>query len=155
MDGSENRQASGLDGALADLLDLGLLAKHGQWNVVGARFPAMQLLLDELADFARASADLVAERSVTLGHPPDGRGVTITTRSSLPDVEPGGLRDVEAITTFVAILEALATRIHSGLEAFETDLVTVGLLTSILATVERYAWMLRAQQSPPEPWEAR
>lgn len=148
MDASENRQASGLDGALADLLDLGLLAKQARWNVVGPRFRAMQLMLDELAEFARASADFVAERAVTLGHPPDGRGVTITTRSSLPDIEPGSLQDADAITTFVAILDAVATRIHSGLEAFERDLVSVGLLTRVLATVEKYAWMMRAQRCP-------
>jgi starvation-inducible DNA-binding protein len=148
MDGSENRQASGLDGTLADLLDLGLLAKHARWNLVGPRFGAIQLILDELADFARAGADQVAERAVTLGHPPDGRSVAIATQSSLPAVEPGALWDANAITAFMAVLEALAARIHSGLEAFETDLVTLGLLTSLLATVERYGWMLRAQQGP-------
>lgn len=148
MDASENRQASGLDGALADLLDLGLLATHAQWNLVGPRFQAMQTMLAQLADFAHASADLVAERAVTLGHPPDGRTATIAARSSLPDVEPGALHDVDAITSFVGILDAVATRIHTGLEAFETDPVTAGLLTSVLAAVERYAWRLRAQRSP-------
>jgi starvation-inducible DNA-binding protein len=107
----------------------------------------MRMMFDELAEFARASADLVAERAITLGHPPDGRGVTITTRTALPDVEPGELRDADAITLFVAVLEAVATRIHAGLEAFEADPVTVGLLTSVLATVERHAWMLRAQRT--------
>jgi len=148
VDASENRQASGLDGALADLLDLGLLARHARWNVVGPRFGAMQPMLAELAGFALASADLVAERAVTLGHPPDGRAVAISTLSSLPDVEPGVLWDASAITTFGAALDALAARIHAGLEAFETDLVTLGLLTGVLAEVERYAWMLRAQQGP-------
>ena len=148
MDASENRQASGLDGALADLIDLGLLAKHAWWNVVGPRFGAMQSMLEELADFARGSADLVAERAVTLGHPPDGRRVTVATRSSLPDVEPGTLWDADAISTFVAVFDALAARIHTGLEAFESDLVTLSLLTSVLAEVEKYAWMLRAQQAP-------
>jgi starvation-inducible DNA-binding protein len=148
MDSSENRQASGLDGVLADLLDLGLLATHARWNVVGPRFGALQLLLAELADFARAGADLVAERAVTLGHAPDGRGVTVSTRSSLPDVEPGALWEAYAITAFVGVLDALAARIHSGLEAFETDLVTLGVLTGALAKVERFAWMLRAQQGP-------
>jgi len=147
VDASENRQARALDGVLADLLDLGLLAKHARWNVVGPRFQAMEQTLDELADFARSSADLVAERAVTLGHPPDGRRVTITTRSSLPDVQPGGSRDTDTIATFVDILDAVAARIHSGLEAFETDLVTVALLTSVLASLERHAWMLRAQRA--------
>jgi len=148
MDMSENRQASELDGVLADLLDLGLLAKHARWNVLGPRFWALERTLNELAEFARVSADSVAERAVTLGHPPDGRAVTITTRSSLPDVESGALRDADAITAFLAILDAAATRIHAGLEAFETDLVTAALLTNLLATVEKFAWTLRVQCGP-------
>ena len=80
----EHPQADALDGALADLLDLGLLAKQAHWNVVGPRFPAMHHLLDQLADLARTSSDRVAERAVVLGHAPDGRAASITRLSSLP-----------------------------------------------------------------------
>ena len=148
MDAPEHRQASTLDETLADLLDCGLLAKHAQWNVVGPRFAAMQALLGELATWARTSADLVAERAVTLGHSPDGRSATITTRSALPGMPDGVLRDDDAISALVAILDVLATRLCSGMEAFERDLVTAALLTGVLATLEKYAWMLRAQRNP-------
>jgi starvation-inducible DNA-binding protein len=143
----EHRQAGALDGVLADLVDLGLLAKQGHWNVVGPGFRALHDLLDELAVFARDSADLVAERAVTLGHPPDGRATTITERSSLPTVEPGTLRDADAVTAFIAILDVVVARIHGVVEAFETDYVSVDLFTRTLAGVEKYAWMLRAQRS--------
>jgi starvation-inducible DNA-binding protein len=142
-----NEQASALDGALADLLDLGLLAKQAHWNLIGPRFRAMHLLLDELADTARDGVDRIAERAVTMGHSPDGRASTITALSSLPQLEPGPLRDVDAITAFGNILDAVETRIHSALEAFEKDLVTVDLFTDVLAAVEKYAWMLRASAS--------
>ena len=46
---------------------------------------------------------------------------------------------------FDAILDAVVDRVHTAMEAFETDLVTLQLFTGILATIERYAWMLRAQ----------
>jgi starvation-inducible DNA-binding protein len=141
----ENQQAGALDGALADLLDLGLLAKHAHWNLVGPRFRSMHLLLDELADTARESADRIAERSVTLGHSADGRAATIAVLSSLPRLEPGALRDVDTIKAFGNILDAVTIRIHEVLEAFEKDLVTVDLFTGVLSAIERYAWMLRAQ----------
>jgi starvation-inducible DNA-binding protein len=144
----ENQQADALDGALADLLDLGLLAKHAHWNLVGPRFRSMHLLLDELADTARDIADRIAERTVMLGHPADGQAATITAVSSLPRLEPGALRDVDTIKVFGRILEAVESRIHSALEAFEKDFVTVDLLTDVLAAIERYAWVLRAQGSP-------
>ena len=145
MTAPESDQASALDGALADLLDLSLLAKQAHWNVVGPRFRAMHRLLDELSCLARGSADLVAERAVTLGHSPDGRAATIVTLTSLPSVERGMLRDAEVITAFVAILDVVADRIHAALEAFEEDFVTVDLFTKVLADVEKFAWMLRAQ----------
>jgi starvation-inducible DNA-binding protein len=143
----EHRQAGALDDALADLLDLGLLAKQAHWNVVGPGFRALHDLLDELAAFARDAADLVAERAVTLGHPPDGRATTITMRSSLPTVEPGTLRDTDTVSAFIAILDAVVARIHGVVEAFETDYVTVELFTRTLAGVEKYGWLLRAQRS--------
>ena len=142
----EHPQGDALDGALADLLDLGLLAKQAHWNVVGPRFPSMYQVLDQLADLARTSSDRVAERAVVLGHAPDGRAATITLRSSLPTVEPGAQNDTDTIAAFVAILDAVVSRIHSVLEAFDTDLVTVDLFTSVLAEIEKYTWMLRAQR---------
>src|SRR5262245_66412054 len=36
-----NPRATTLDGTLADLLDLALLAKHATWNVYGPRFEAL------------------------------------------------------------------------------------------------------------------
>jgi starvation-inducible DNA-binding protein len=140
----ENPQAIALDGTLVDMLDLSLLAKHAHWNVVGPRFRALHLLLDDLAHLARDGADSIAERAATLGHSPDGRVATILRLSSLPTISPGMLHDDEAIIAFLAILDAAANRIHSALEAFDTDVVTVDLFTGVLAAVEKYAWMLRA-----------
>src|SRR3954471_4592008 len=123
----ENPEANALDGALVDLLDLGLQAKQAHWNITGARFSALHPLLDELAAFARDSADRVAERAVILGHSPDGRPATITSLSTLPPVLPGPLQDGDVIAAFLAILDAMGGRIHTALEAFEKDLVSSAL----------------------------
>jgi starvation-inducible DNA-binding protein len=147
MTSVENQQACALDGALVDLLDLGLLAHQAQWNLFGPGFGSMHLLLDELADAARDSANRIAERSVMLGRSADGRAATIAALSSLPRLEPGSLRDVDAISAFGNLLEAVTIRIQSALDAFEKDLVTTDLFTGILAAIERYAWILRAQGS--------
>ena len=142
-----NELACALDGALADFLDLSLLAKQAHWNVVGPRFSSLHALLDDLAALARESADMVAERAATLGHPPDGRTATVTAVSSLPTVDAGVLHNGDVITAFAPILDAVAARIHSALEAFDKDGVTLSLFTSILADIERFAWMLRAQSN--------
>jgi len=145
---SPNHQGNALDTTLAELVDLGLLAKQAHWNVIGPRFRALHLLLDELAGVARDSADALAERAVTLGHAPDGRSSTIVKLSCLPTVAAGPLRDVDAISGLVDVLDAVVGRIYLASEAFEKDAVTIGLLTNVLAAVERFAWMLRAQRDP-------
>jgi starvation-inducible DNA-binding protein len=140
-----NEQAAALDGALADLLDLSLVATHAHWNVVGPRFGSLHSLLDALAELARDSADRVAERAATLGHPPDGRSATVTALSSLPTVHAGALPNGDVLAVFGLILDAVAARIRGALEAFENDFVTLDLFTAVLAGIERFAWMLRAQ----------
>jgi starvation-inducible DNA-binding protein len=142
----EHPQAEALDGALADLVDLGLLARHARWNLVGPGFQAVRTVLDELVELARRDADRVGERAATLGHPPDGRAATVSRLSSLPRIDPGAQHDRETIAEFVTILDALTSRIQSVLEAFDNDLVTVDLFTGVLGEVERHAWTLRAQQ---------
>jgi starvation-inducible DNA-binding protein len=149
MSQPENQQASTLDGLLADLLDLGLLAKQAHWSVVGPRFRGLHQLLDELAALARDSADRLAERAATLGHLPDGRAATIVALSALPPMERGAQRDTDVIAAFVVILDAVAARIHAAMEVFERDYVTVDLFTCSLAAVEKVAWMLRAQAEAP------
>ncbi|MGW5237519.1 Dps family protein [Monashia sp. NPDC004114] len=141
----QNPQAGALDGSLADMLDLALLAKQAHWNLVGPRFGSMRLLFDELAGTAIVSAERIAERSVMLGHYADGRAATVVAMSSLPQLESGALHDAEAIKAFGNILEAVMNRVHIALEAFEHDVVTVELFTHVLTAMERYAWMLRAQ----------
>jgi starvation-inducible DNA-binding protein len=134
-----------INGAHDRVVPVANVAKHAHWNVVGPRFSALHALLDDLAALAHDSADLVAERAATLGHPPDGRAATITALSSLPSVDAAVLHNGEVITTFGAILDAVAGRIHGALDAFDEDCVTLSLFTSILSDVERFAWMLRAQ----------
>ncbi len=46
---------------------------------------------------------------------------------------------------FQDILDVVAARILAALEAFDKDPVTSALFTGILASIERYAWMLRTQ----------
>jgi starvation-inducible DNA-binding protein len=54
-------QAGALDGALAYLLDLGLLARHAHWNVVGSRFGSVHELLGESAGVARSDDEREAD----------------------------------------------------------------------------------------------
>jgi starvation-inducible DNA-binding protein len=136
-----------LDAPLADLLDIGLLAKHAHWNVRGPNFRPMHVFLDELADLARLGADEVAERAITLGSPADGRAKTIADTSSLPTLDAGPIDDRDVVTRFGAILDDVIARLHGSCADFEQDTVTMDLLVGLVGRFEKQAWMLRAQRA--------
>jgi starvation-inducible DNA-binding protein len=138
--------AASLDATLTDLVALGLLAKHGHWNLAGPGFSPLHLLLDEVADVAREAGDRVAERAITLGHHPDGRLATIAGNDVLPDLGSGALRDRDAIAAFDRILDVVTSRLREAFDASAEDLVTQDLLVGITAELEKRAWMVRAQR---------
>jgi starvation-inducible DNA-binding protein len=135
-----------LDAALIDLINLGMLAKQAHWNVEGPTFRPLHVLLDELADLARNAGDDVAERAITLGHHPDGRAATVAAASTLPNLTSGAIRDQEVITTFGSILSATVRQLHTTIDRTCGDPVTQDLLTTIVAALEKQAWMIRAHR---------
>ena len=135
-----------LDATLTDLVALGLLAKHGHWNLAGPGFGPLHLLLDEVADVAREAGDRVAERAITLGHHSDGRLATIAGNDVLPDLGAGVLRDRDAVAAFDRILDVVTSRLREAFDASAEDLVTQDLLVGITAELEKKAWMIRAQR---------
>jgi starvation-inducible DNA-binding protein len=138
--------AASLDATLTDLVALGLLAKHGHWNLAGPGFSPLHLLLDEVADVAREAGDRVAERAITLGHHPDGRLATIAGNDVLPALGAGALRDRDAIAAFDRILDVVTSRLREAFDTSAEDLVTQDLLVGITAELEKRAWMVRAQR---------
>ena len=137
-----------LQDALADLVDLSLVAKQAHWNVLGRTFRDAHLHLDELVDLARQFADEVAERAATLGVSPDGRGETVAKNSGIPAFDEGW-RSVEDVTA--AIVEILATLIARHRERIAAtdapDPVTQDLLIAQTAKLEEAHWMWQAKQA--------
>jgi len=144
-DDAAKQIAASLDAVLTDLVALGLLAKHGHWNLAGPGFSPLHLLLDEVADVARDGGDRVAERAITLGHHPDGRLATIAGNDVLPDLGAGVLRDRDAVAAFDRILDVVTSRLREAFDTSAEDLVTQDLLVGITAELEKKAWMIRAQ----------
>jgi len=112
-----------LDATLTDLVALGLLAKHGHWNLAGPGFSPLHLLLHS-----------------------DGRLATIAGNDVLPDLGAGVLRDRDAVAAFDRILDVVTSRLREAFDASAEDLVTQDLLVGITAELEKKAWMIRAQR---------
>jgi starvation-inducible DNA-binding protein len=137
-----------LQDTLVELTDLSLQAKQLHWNVTGRHFLSLHEQLDGLTAEARASADAVAERAVTIGYAPDGRVATVAKESPLPEVPAGQVSDSRVVELVVNSLITITERVRPRVERLgELDLVTQDLLISVLAGLEKQRWMFSAQQS--------
>ncbi|MET9532050.1 MULTISPECIES: DNA starvation/stationary phase protection protein [unclassified Streptomyces] len=137
-----------LQGALADLVDLSLVAKQVHWNVVGPRFRSIHLQLDEVVDTARQYTDTVAERASAIGVTPDGRASTVSKTSAIREVPEGRINDADAVRTLVAALGAVIARMRERIAATDDpDPVTQDLLIGVTAALEKHAWMYQAENA--------
>jgi starvation-inducible DNA-binding protein len=138
--------AQALQQILVDLVELQLQGKQAHWNVVGHNFRDLHLQLDEVVDEAREAADTIAERMRALAAVPDGRSDTVTATTTLPAF-PDGEQSVSTVVDLVttrlrATVDTLRTR-HDQVDA--EDPATADLLNQIIGSLEKYAWMVGAE----------
>jgi starvation-inducible DNA-binding protein len=131
---------------LADLVELHLQGKQAHWNVVGANFRDLHLILDEIVNEAREAGDTIAERLRALHAVPDGRSDTVARTTSLPAFPAGEVNSREVVELIAGRLTAVAARaraVHDAVDA--EDPTSADLLHQIIETAERYAWMVGAE----------
>ncbi|QDY79352.1 Dps family protein [Streptomyces qinzhouensis] len=135
-----------LQGALVDLVDLGLVAKQVHWNVMGPRFRSVHLQLDEVVDTARLHSDTVAERCSAIGVPPDGRAATVAARSAIGGVPEGWVKDTDAVRIMVDALGAVISRMRERIGVTgDPDPVSQDIIIGLTADLEKHAWMFQAE----------
>ncbi|MFC9328841.1 Dps family protein [Kitasatospora sp. NPDC057015] len=140
--------AQALQGTLVDLLDLSLNAKQAHWTLFGPRFRSLHQQLDELVTTTRDFSDLLAERSATIGSPPDGRSATVTAASGLPALPAGWIKDSTALDLVTASMSTLVARMRRRIEVTATaDPVTQDLLIAVTGELEKHHWMLQVEHS--------
>jgi starvation-inducible DNA-binding protein len=135
-----------LQGILVELIDLSLLGKQLHWSVVGPLFRQLHLQLDELVDSWRQLADLVAERSVAIGHYPDGQARAVVGASSLQPVAQGPLPDHVVVTQLTTRLEIVAEHARERMDHLaELDAASQDVVIEVVRALEEQLWMIRVQ----------
>jgi len=130
---------------LLELVDLSLLGKQLHWNVVGRPFKPLHEHLDELVDSWRELSDVVAERAVALGVPPDGQSNAVSAGSGIAPVEPDQLDTDAALHALVPRLADVSERIRGRMDRLgELDLASQDVLVEVVRELEKQLWMLRA-----------
>jgi starvation-inducible DNA-binding protein len=132
---------------LVDLVDLSLQGKQAHWNLRGPMFRDLHLLLDELVDRARESADRVAERCLALSVAADGRASTVAADTHLEPFPEGRIDDGQVVELVVSRLTTISETGRSRLEQLgEDDLVSQDLVIEVLDEMEKLRWMFDAHR---------
>jgi len=140
--------AAELQGLLADFTALSLNGKQAHWHVTGPLFVPLHEQLDAIVNDARAWADLVAERAVTLGVPVDGRPSTVAESTRVTPFHDGFVDGEKVVRLVVEELTDVAEHTRSAVQRLgDLDMVTQDLVIEILRALEKHLWMLQAQMS--------
>jgi starvation-inducible DNA-binding protein len=135
-----------LEATLIDLIDLSLWGKQLHWTVVGALFQVVHERLDELVDSWRELADTVAERSVAVGHWPDGQAQAVAAGKNYAAVERGPVEDQAVFRLLAGRLAEVGEGVRQRLDRVgELDLVSQDVLIEVARKLEEQLWMSRAQ----------
>jgi starvation-inducible DNA-binding protein len=135
-----------LQTTLVELLDLTLVGKQLHWSIVGPRFHPLHEELDALVDSWRELADMVAERAVVLGFPPDGQAAAIASASELEPVERGPVEDDAVVREVARRLADAAERTRTRMDRTgDLDAASQDVLIEVVRELEKQLWMVRAQ----------
>lgn len=138
--------SSNLQAVLVDLIELHVQGKQAHWNIVGENFRDLHLQLDEIIADAREFSDTVAERMRALKSVPDGRSNTVSANTTLPAFPEGLVDTGKAVDLVVERLDAAvatARRVHDAVD--EEDPTSADILHEIIAALEKYSWMVGAE----------
>jgi len=142
--------AANLQRVLVDLIELHLQGKQAHWNLVGKNFRDLHLQLDEIVDAARLHSDVIAERMRALHLIADVRADTVaatTTLPAFPDGEQDTATVVDLITRRLQAAVATMREVHD--EVDDEDPSTSDLLHQIIESLEKFAWMVSAENRKP------
>jgi starvation-inducible DNA-binding protein len=137
--------ADALQPTLVNLIDLHLVGKQAHWTVVGERFQPAHERLDVLIDQWRLWSDSVAERIVILGALPRGRAEDVVEDGDAAPFPVEWLPDGEAIALVADRVEVAARHARVQQSIIEDlDVISDGLMQTIIEGLEEQLWMLRA-----------
>jgi starvation-inducible DNA-binding protein len=146
--GEHAREETGrlLQLTLVELIALSLIGKQLHWNIVGPGFREFHLHLDELVDEWHDLSDIVAERAIAIGVPPDGRAPTVIAKSDIEPVEPGPVKVPAAVRELTRRVADVDERTRERCERLgEIDLSSQDVLIEVTRALEKQLWMIRSQ----------
>ena len=147
--GMDVADAAAVVNALQDrldaLIDLTLTLKHVHWNVVGAGFIAVHVMLDEQYTAAAGFVDDTAERIAALGGSPNGLAGALVARRPWEDYPLGRAVVPQHLKALDQAYHGVISSHREAVGQFdELDPVSQDMLIGQLAQLEGFQWFIRA-----------
>jgi starvation-inducible DNA-binding protein len=136
--------AAVLQDRLVSLIDLSLTLKHIHWNVVGATFIGVHLMLDPQVDGVAAMVDETAERIASLGGSPNGLPGNVVAKRTWNDYNLLRALVPEHLGALDMVYTGVIDSHRKAIDAVEVDAISVDLLVRQTGTLELYQWFVRA-----------
>jgi starvation-inducible DNA-binding protein len=135
-----------LNRSLATTIDLHLQVKQAHWNIKGPQFVARHQLFDKLATTLRDQADVLAERTATLGGRAEGTARLAASASALPEYDLKAVNGNDHVRTLVSQYGLFAQLLRQGIDVAEShkDPVTVDIYVQTLRQAELDMWFLES-----------
>lgn len=135
-----------LQSSLAASVDLYSHAKQAHWNIRGPRFITLHLLFDEAADAVEPFADMLAERTASLGAEVSGTLRQAAASSPLHEYPLGIAHGEEHLHALATSFAVYAKMIHENIEkaAEAGDTTTADLYTEISRVVDLKLWFIES-----------
>jgi len=135
-----------LNQLLADEHILYIKMRNFHWNLVGPSFVEIHEFIEKLYNQTALDIDVVAERIQQLGHAAAGSMAEFLEIAHLKESTGGKKEQTQAVRELASDSDSLARTLRTMISEIDEqydDPGTVDLLTGILRSQEKNAWMLR------------
>ncbi len=135
-----------LQQTLVCTVDLRSQVKQAGWNVKGHQFSPLHTLFTTMATELDVTADLLAERLVTLGGVAQATTRTVALQSMLPDYPTTLTEGLDHVRALAERFAAYATKIRGNITdtADVEDPGSAAIYTDISRGVDKQLWLLEA-----------
>jgi starvation-inducible DNA-binding protein len=143
---AEKRQAvaDDMEATVVKLLELYHDSKQGYWNLRGPLYLSIHEQLQDNATLYLKYADILAERSLQVGRPIDGRTSVVAANANLGGFPGGYLSDKQVLILLDERINTVAKRVRERIAHLDNiDAVTSNQLQDLSYELDKHVWKFR------------
>lgn len=132
------------EATVVELLQLYHDSKQSHWNLRGPIYLSLHEQLQENATLYLKYADILAERSLQVGRPIDGRTTVVAANANLGGFPGGYLSDKQVLILMDERINAVAKRVRQRIDQLDkVDQVTSNQLQDLSYQLDKQVWKFR------------